>query len=69
MSNYVPACPHCGADASDIGWSSSYFEIFRCSECGEEYCCKCRNSNNGRQCPECGDEEGHHPAVAQVSKG
>lgn len=69
MANYVHHCPHCKSDASDIGWGASYFDIFRCSSCNEEYCCKCDDSNNGRKCPECGDVEGHHATVATVAKG
>lgn len=69
MSNYVHSCPGCGSTADDIGWSGSYFDIFKCSECGQEYCCKCDDSNNGRRCPSCGDTEGHHRTVASVSKG
>lgn len=69
MSNYVVRCPRCRSDASDIGMFGSYFDIYKCSECATEYCYLCRNSNNGRRCPECEDSDGHHRAVARVAKG
>lgn len=67
MPNYVHHCPHCRADQTDISWSAAYFDIYECSECAEKYCCKCRDSNNGKQCPECGNAD-YHRAVARVSK-
>lgn len=67
MPNYIHHCPHCKSDETDIR-SGVYFDIYKCSNCGEEYCLHCRDSNNARRCPECGDTEGHHDTVARVSQ-
>ena len=68
MANYIACCPNCKRNASDIGWSASYFDIYECSNCRTWYCYNCRNSNGARRCPECEDTEGHHRTVATVSK-
>jgi len=45
MPNYIHACPNCGADKNDISWAAAYFDVYKCNDCGEKYCHKCRDSN------------------------
>jgi RNA polymerase subunit RPABC4/transcription elongation factor Spt4 len=57
MPNYISHCPGCASAESDIGWAGSYFDVYECAGCRHRYCHKCRGSNNGRQCPSCGNDE------------
>lgn len=52
----MATCPNCGHDPS--GFSTSFMPIYRCSECGTEFCHNCGTSTaNGFRCPDCGNEE------------
>jgi len=51
---YISSCPGCGSTKESIGWSSAYFDVFKCSSCGAYYCFKCYGSNGARHCPKCG---------------
>ncbi len=53
MPNYISVCPGCDADKHDISWAAAYFDVYKCKDCGEEYCHKCRGSNGARYCPAC----------------
>lgn len=68
MPNYVHHCPNCRSSADDIGMFSSHFEIYECGKCEERYCHRCDGSNNGRQCPHCGND-GYPSTVGRVAKG
>lgn len=48
MSNYS-SCPNCGRRA-EKAFSSNYFPVFKCSDCGKTYCKNC----SGKECPKCG---------------
>lgn len=66
MPNYLYACPRCNSTSRDIGDFASYFEVFECARCDHRYCYKCRDSNGGRVCPECGSDDGR--VVGRVAK-
>ena len=48
------ACPGCGFNKKATALSGAYFNVYRCSKCGREYCYQCNGSNGGRKCPKCG---------------
>lgn len=66
MAIYIDRCPNCGSDKHDISVFAAYFDVYECSDCGENYCHKCHGSNGGRQCPRCGSK--HKSAYGRVSK-
>lgn len=67
MPNYISRCPGCHSTKDDIGWAGSYFEVYECGACQHHFCFKCRNSNNGRYCPECKSDD--FSTYGRVSKG
>ncbi len=50
MSDYH-RCPNCGHKPDS--WGASHMEIYRCDDCGTEFCHRCPGSNGGRECPRC----------------
>ncbi len=46
-------CPGCGRK-SQKSMFSNHFPVYRCAECGSEYCKQCRSG----RCPRCGADKG-----------
>jgi DNA-directed RNA polymerase subunit RPC12/RpoP len=51
----LKACPSCGKTVTDP--TAAFFPVYRCEDCGREYCHKCSGSNGARQCPDCGSKK------------
>jgi predicted nucleic-acid-binding Zn-ribbon protein len=51
MSN-LNKCPKCGREA-DKSYSSNWYPVHTCRDCGEKYCDKC-GDGSGKKCPKCG---------------
>ena len=54
MSDFE-SCPRCGREAKE-SFSSNWFPVFTCRECGEKYCEDC-GDGSGTTCPECGSSD------------
>ena len=51
MADYN-ACPGCGRRAKDA-LTSNFFPVYRCRDCGREYCKQCASGH----CPGCGSDK------------
>ena len=51
----LSSCPNCGREAKEA-FSSNFFPVHTCRECGKKYCDECGNGD-GSVCPDCGSKE------------
>jgi len=51
----LKSCPNCNRCAEN-GFSSNWFPVHSCDNCGKKFCKKCGDSY-GEACPKCGSKK------------